>query len=176
MLLHAGIHWPEEVGLEAWPMALEYAVYIWNRLPHPDTGIAPIEYWSKSRQINTEVLHNMHTWGCPAYVLDPTLQDGKKIPCWQPRSRRGQFMGMSKRHASTIGMIRNVLTGAISPQFHVMYDDNFTTLPSSTNPDQAEPPPNWQDLLTYSRMRVVNDEDNPPQVGDEWLTNDELST
>ena len=23
-----------------------------------------------------------HVWGCPVYVLDPKLQDGKKLPKW----------------------------------------------------------------------------------------------
>jgi hypothetical protein len=28
--------------------------------------------------------HDCHVWGCPVYVLDKTLGDGKKIPKWKP--------------------------------------------------------------------------------------------
>eukprot|EP00978_Attheya_sp_CCMP212_P026824 scaffold88955_cov24-Attheya_sp.AAC.1 len=67
------------------------------------------------------------------YVLDPRLQDGKKVPKWQPRSKRGQFVGFSPDHSSTIGLIRNVSTGYVSPQFHVVYDDYFTSVPNADN-------------------------------------------
>jgi hypothetical protein len=72
-------------------------------------------------KIDPKVIRGAHVWGCPTYVLDPKIQDGKKLPRWQPKSRRTQFLGwFSKRHASTIGgLVRNLKTGAISPQFHV---------------------------------------------------------
>jgi hypothetical protein len=129
LLLHAAIHWPEETTLDLWPLAMDYAEYLWNRIPRKDSGIAPLELLCKCK-IENEVLRNAHVWGCPTYVLDPKIQDGKKLPRWQPKSRRGQFLGFSAKHASTIGLIRNVKTGSISPQFHVVYDDAFTTVPS----------------------------------------------
>lgn len=33
MLLHLAIHWLEEVTLDLWPMAMDYAIYLWNRMP-----------------------------------------------------------------------------------------------------------------------------------------------
>jgi hypothetical protein len=51
------------------------------------------------------------------YVLQPRLQDGGKVPKWEPRSRQGQYMGSSPLHASTVGLIRNLRTNHISPQF-----------------------------------------------------------
>jgi hypothetical protein len=27
----------------------------------------------------------LHAWGCPVYVLDKTIADGKIIPQWKPR-------------------------------------------------------------------------------------------
>ncbi len=50
-------------------------------------------------------------WECPVYMLDPTIQDGKKLSCWKPQSRRGQFLGISKQHASSVGLIRHLTTG-----------------------------------------------------------------
>lgn len=43
-------------------------------------------------------------------------------------------MGRSRVHAATVGLIRNLKTGNIMTQFHVTYDDFFTTA-ASTNAD-----------------------------------------
>ena len=76
-------------------------------------------------------LERQHVWGCPVYVLvDPRLQDGKKIPKWDPRVRRGQFLGFSTRHSNTVGLVLNHRTGNVTPQFHCVYDDLFTTVPN----------------------------------------------
>ena len=173
MILHAAIHWPEEVSIELWPMAMDYAVFVYNRLPQRDCGLAPIELFTGTR-LDKKVLRSAHVWGCPTYVLDVKIQDGKKLPRWQPKSRRGQFLGFSKRHASTIGLIKNVQTGSISPQFHVVFDDNFTTIPSRVNDDAIEPPANWNELLLRSRMNLLDpEEDRIPKLNDEWLSAEE---
>ena len=71
--------------------------------------MSPIEIFPGS-QGRHDVLKHAKTWGSPSYVLDSRLQDGKKIPKWEPMARRGQFMGVSIKHASNIGMIRNLTT------------------------------------------------------------------
>ena len=109
------------------------------------------------------------------YVLDPKIQDGKKLPRWEPKSRRGQFLGMSRRHASTIGLVRNLRTGSISPQFHVVYDEWFTTLPSAVRVDDLQAPDDWIDLLTYSRDRFVTDNGTVPPLSEEWLDPNRIS-
>jgi hypothetical protein len=56
MLLHAVIHWPEETTLDLWPMAMDYAVYLWNHcIPRKDSGIVPLELFCKCK-IENEVL------------------------------------------------------------------------------------------------------------------------
>ena len=53
----------------------------------------------------------------------------------------------SSLHASTVGLIRNLRTNNISPQFHVVYDTHFETVHS----DQKEEPKVWEELLFNSR-------------------------
>ncbi len=81
-----------------------------------------------STKMDHNVLRSEKTWGCPAYVLDPKLQDGKKLPKRSPRTRQGQYLGRSSKHASSVGLIRHLSTGFISPQFHVIYDTRFQTV------------------------------------------------
>ena len=93
-------------------------------------------------EVFTESLQDL-TWverarvsGCTFYVLDPTMQDGKKLPCWEPKSQSGQFLGKSDCHASNIGMVHNLKIGNILSQYHVLYDKFYTTVSSA---DDAEP-------------------------------------
>jgi hypothetical protein len=138
MLLHAVLHWPQEVDLDLWPFAMDHAIYLWNHLPNPDLGVSPVELFTSQIFENYDFLKTVQVFGCPAYVLDPTLQDSKKLPKWVPRTRRGQYLGVAMRHSSTIGRIRNLNTGHVSPQFHVVYDPFFTTVPNAEDPDLAD--------------------------------------
>jgi len=127
-------------------------------------------------------LQRLHVWGCPVYVLDPKLQDGKKLPKWQPRSRRGQFLGYSPQHSTTIGRILNPRTGYVSPQYHVVYDDQFTTVPNAESGGVFSEVPfdadRWHDLLHSGVERHVSEDDvlplDPrtclPALHDDWLT------
>ena len=123
-----------------WPMAMQHAVYLHNHTPSSETRLAPIELWSQSKS-SLSVITNTHPWGCPTYVLQARLQNGQKIPRWDPRSRRGQYLGVSPLHASSVGLVRNPKTGRVSPQFHIVFDDWFETINCSTEYD----PNAWQD-------------------------------
>jgi hypothetical protein len=75
-----------------------------------------------------------------------------------------------------IGLVRKFKTGAISPQFHVVYDDAFTTVPSRVRDDDMNSLANWLDLLTFSRVNLLDaDDENVPELADDWLTDDKLS-
>ena len=89
--------------------------------------MTPLEIFTGTK-IDSSILRNEKVWGCPAYVLDAKLQDGKKLPKWEPQTRQGQYLGKSSAHASSVGLIRNLRTGYISPQFHVVYDNLFQTV------------------------------------------------
>ena len=86
MMCHTALRWPKCSQKDLWPMAIQQAVTLYNTIPKEDSGLSPEEIWCKSKSTHS-VLRNAHPWGCPIYVLDPTLQDGQKIPKWKPRSR-----------------------------------------------------------------------------------------
>jgi hypothetical protein len=62
------------------------------------------------------------------YVLDASLQDGKKIPKWNLCAHLGLFLGFSKLHSSLVPLVLNVAIGHISPQYHVIFDNKFETV------------------------------------------------
>jgi len=112
-LLHAAIHWPEMTDLKLWPFALQHAVYLWNILPDQYTKLSPLELITFSRVPNYTHLQRSHVWGCLTFLLDPRLQDGKKIPKWC-------FLGYSTCHSSTVSLILNLKTGSVTPQILFM--------------------------------------------------------
>ena len=118
MLIHAELRCPDDtLYTDLWPMAMDCAVWVYNRTPDMQYGLSAIEIWSRSRfESVSETLSNCHVWGCPIYVLEPKLQKpGVKIPKWAPRSQRGVNMGFSKMHSTQVGLVINLLTGSISP-------------------------------------------------------------
>ena len=117
LMFHAALRWPDHHNSSLWPLAMSYAVHQHNHTPRHQDGLCPVEIWSKSKR-NYSQLKNALPWNCPVYVLDPQLQDGFKIPRWEPRSRRGMFIGVSPLHASTVGLILNPNTNRLSPQYH----------------------------------------------------------
>jgi hypothetical protein len=138
MMLHAVIHWPDQANLELWSFALDYAVYLWNNLPKRDNLLAPLEVFSATKFTNYSKLNRAHVSGCPVYVLEPKLQDGKKVSKWAPRARRGCFLGFSSEHSSTVGKILNLGTGYVSPQYHVVHHDKFPTAVSAEGEELQE--------------------------------------
>ena len=85
MMLHLRLHWPDEFSSDLWPFALDYAVYIYNHVPVKGKPGAPspIEVFCGSK-VGCRSLRRLRVFGCPCYILDPRLQDGKKIPKWEP--------------------------------------------------------------------------------------------
>ncbi|KAI2488975.1 hypothetical protein MHU86_25627 [Fragilaria crotonensis] len=132
MMLHAAIHWPAIADATLWPLAVNHVVFLVNHVPNLRTGLCPADLFTKTRWEQRK-LNNLHVWGCPVYVLDKMISDGKKLPRWTPRSTRTINMGFSPKHAITVPIVLNPQTGYITPQFHVVFDDWFATVPASVD-------------------------------------------
>ena len=118
------------------------------------------------------VLKDLHVWGSPCFVLDPKLESGAKIPKWDPRSTVGMNLGYSPKHASTVPLVLNVETGAISSQFHLVFDDLFTTVSSDSAKDQQPlDHEEWNKLLDDGGLySIVFDEtEDEGEAALDWL-------
>jgi hypothetical protein len=107
--------------------AVKHVVWIYNRVPNRQSGFTPLELPTKSKADHRDLLRT-HVWGCPAIVLEPQLQNNKKLPKWNRRAWVGQFLGYLDEHLSLVVNVRHLLTGYVSPQFHVIFDDLFETV------------------------------------------------
>jgi hypothetical protein len=171
MLIHAMISWPEIIQENLWPYALRLAVDLHNCTPTP-SGLSPEEIFTGVKNRNR--LLDFHPFGCLIFILDPTLQQGHKIPRWKPCSRVGVYLGLSPNHASTVPLVLSTTTGLVSPQFHVVFDDHFTT--TKCLHDNILPT-NWPTLLSTSSSKYTDDTFDPtPFTDSTWLHDDSSSS
>jgi hypothetical protein len=63
--------------------------------------------------------NDMHPLFCPVYVLDRRMQEGTSPPKWTKCTTQKVYV---------VPMVWDPKTKLVSPQFHVMFDDNFDTV------------------------------------------------
>jgi hypothetical protein len=107
-----------------------------------------------------------HTMFCPCYVLDSRLNNAGSIglPKWEPRSNICVYLGHSTFHARSVALVvYNPSTGHVSPQYHVVFDNDFTTI---TYMEAGTIPPQRSDLLHSSSKLASKQAFNLAQA---WL-------
>ena len=83
MFLHAALRFTEDtLSTDIWTMAMDYDVWIYNRIPDMQSGLSTIEICSRSMfEPVPETLRKFHVWVFPTYVLEAKLQKpGVNIP------------------------------------------------------------------------------------------------
>jgi hypothetical protein len=159
-------------------------VFIWNHLPNQRTGLSPEEIFTSSEVLVGEILRRCRVWGCPVYILDPKLQDGEKLPRWVARASRGQFLGFSTQHSSTVGRILNLRMGHMSPQYHVVCYELYSAVTSTGTGGEEDVlalrPVQWRELLVsgYERSETLvkaEETGTPlPDLDEEWMSSVEI--
>ena len=128
MLLNAKRHWPDMITNMLWPFALKMTADWLNTFMENNEGLSPNEVlsgiWAELDSRGFQV------FGCPVFVLDHCLQNGiEGILKWDPRARVGIYLGESPYHAGNVALVLNPRTGHVSPQYHMVFDDDFNTVP-----------------------------------------------
>jgi hypothetical protein len=148
MLNHAISKWDKTTTAELWPFAIQQAATIYNtpkRRSH-DYDTSPWEQFTGERSKLDQ--SDMHPLFCPVYVLDRRMQEGTSPPRWTKRTTQKVYVGHLHHYSRSVPMVRDPKTKLVSPQFHVMFDDNFDTV-------QA-PDPNIKHKDTMDRLFQEN--------------------
>ena len=124
LLLHAKRHWPQEVGTILWSFALKAAEDCCNHLKRDENGHAPI---NKFLRMYFPV--DIKSWHTPSFHFRCTFHF--RYTC-------------SECHASSAALGFNPKTLHVSPQYHVIFDDKFSTVPFMKN---GEISPHWEELV-----------------------------
>ena len=109
--------------------------YSCGTTPHWVLKIAPIGIFASTSFADYLVLQQAQVWGSPSHVLEPSLQHGCCIPCWEPWTCWGQYLGFSPSHACTVSRFLNLNTSSVLPQYHVVLDNAFSTVPNAESGD-----------------------------------------
>ena len=67
---------------------------------------------------------------------------------WYPRARLGIHLSHSPSHADSVVLVFNLQTGLVSPQYHVVIDDDYSMVPSLR---VGTVPSNWKELVDNTR-------------------------
>ena len=145
ILLHVKRHWPEMISTTLWSFAFKYVELLYSHLHLDTTGLSPIETFLMTPE--KLFLNTLHTWGSSFYVLDEKLQSTNIIPKWDPRSQLHIYLGRSPCHAGPVALVLNPNTFHVSPQYHIVFDDDFSTVPFLASEDVL---PNWAELVRVS--------------------------
>ena len=159
ILHHAAIHWPDVADVELWPLAVLHAAHLLNRIPREDTGRSPLELFS-CKTWATSKFQDFHVWGCPVYVLGSALSGGRSIPRWKPRLSRGMYVGHSIKFGHSVPLVLDLDTGSITGQFHVVFDDWFQTVPSTSNTKVNFNHNDWYKTFGLTEWQYTPDDDN----------------
>ena len=162
MLAFGRERWPEAIDLSLWLLALKAAERANNLYFLDSKGLSPEEKFSHLQ--HQPRIRNEHPLFCPVFVLDEKLQGNGALPKWEPRSRVGVYLGMSPEHAGSVALVLNLKTGHVSPQYHVIFDDTFSTLDCIRSEQQ---PSNWVDLAKYHYQSFI-DTPHSPNLLEEW--------
>ena len=145
MLSHGMHAWPQVVTKSLWPFALKASCRARNKFNLDDDNCSPEMKLAGVK--TTPEIRNEHPLFCPVFTLHKGLQSGHgTIPKWNPRSNAGVYLGHSPEHASNVALVLNLTTGHVSPQYHVVFDDNFSTVEYISS---RQEPTNWEDLCKY---------------------------
>ena len=120
------IFWTDVITRELWPYAIKLAIDVGNNCPDY-SGLTALERFSSTR--GHDRVNQIHTSGSPCFILDPKLFQKKYIPKWTPQSRKSVYLGISPQHAGSVALVLNPKTGNISPQFHIIVDDDLQQQP-----------------------------------------------
>jgi hypothetical protein len=171
-LLHAQRRWPEAIGSILWPFAWKDFERRYNNLYLDATGRSPLNRFS-STDVRVD-LRQFHPFGCPVFVLEAGLQtEGASIPKWDPRARVGIYLGHSPCHAGSVALVLNPKTLRVSPQFHIVFDNEFSTVAFMRN---GEIPPHWSALVQQSAELATDEEfDLATTWANNYIANDAVS-
>ena len=136
--MHAQRYWPEFVDTMLWPFDIKVDIERFNFLQLDLYGNTPTARFHNIKNIKPNA-HKYHIFGCPVYVLNYKLQSGYiGPPKWDPRSQVRVYLSHSPMHAGYLALVLNPVTGHVSPQYHVVYDEIFSTV--SHIRDETIPP------------------------------------
>jgi hypothetical protein len=119
------LKWDKTITAEQWPFTIQPAATIHNttKLKSRDYDASPWEQFMGERSKLDQ--NDMHPLFCPVYVPDRRMKEGTSPPKWRKHTTKKVYVGHLHHYSKSVPMIWDPKTTLVSPQIHVMFDDNF---------------------------------------------------
>jgi hypothetical protein len=72
--------------------------------------------------------HDKHPLFCPVFILDRRLQQGTSHPKWKQQAKKKVHVEHLHHYSRYAPLIWDPKTKLVSPQFHMVFYDNFETV------------------------------------------------
>ena len=148
-MIHANKRWPDAITTNLWPYATRMANESINATPwlYNPNKASPNSIFA-----NSDVQENLKHWyrfGCPVYVINDQIQQGKRPKgCkWMERSQIGIYLERYTKQSRNIALVLNIKNGRVSPQFHFKMDPMFHTVKNTTRQERVQP--KWQEAAGF---------------------------
>jgi hypothetical protein len=128
MLNHAISRWDKTITAELWPFSIQHAAIIYNTTKRRSHDYDIIQCEQSTDECSKLDQNDMHPLLCPVCVLDRRMQEGTSPPKWTKRTTQKVYIRHLHHYSKSVPMVWDPKTKLISPQFHVMFDDNFDTV------------------------------------------------
>jgi hypothetical protein len=147
-LNHAISKWDKTITAELWSFAIQHAemIYKTTKWRSRDYAISPWEQFTG--ECSKLDQNDMHPLFCQVYVLDRHMQEGTPPPKWTKLTTPKVYVGHLHHYSKSVPMVWDPKTKLVSPQFHVVFDDNLDAV-------QA-PDPNIKQADTMERLFETN--------------------
>ena len=119
-------YWSDAITTALWPYCVSQAINFHNVCYRSGKTDTPWRLYTG--EDSPFSMDDFKIWGCPVYVADEAIQDGTNIARWKERARQCVYVGQSTRHANTVYMVWDPVTTHVSPQYHLVFDEKFTTV------------------------------------------------
>jgi hypothetical protein len=127
MLNHAISKWDKAITAELWPFAIQHAATIYNttKLRSRDYDVSQLERFTGERSKLDE--NDMQPLFYSVYVLDRRMQEGTSPPKWTKLTTQKVYVHLN-HYSKSVLVVWDPKIKLVSPQFHVIFDDNFDTV------------------------------------------------
>ena len=106
---------------------MDHAAWVYNQIPQQKSGITPLEFLIGNHSDHRDLCH-CHVWGCPVFVLNAKFARYQEATKMESMLLDGSIPCFSHLHSSLVALVRNLHTGYVRPQYHVVFDDKYETI------------------------------------------------
>jgi hypothetical protein len=117
-------NWHSVITEEFWPFMIRHACTFHNASVRSDLGKSPHHLFTGNKA--PWQMEYFRVFGSSVFVFDKKLQDGDSLSKWKACSWLGVHVGHFLEHSDNVPVIYNPQMMHIPPQYHVMFDDQFS--------------------------------------------------